>query len=224
MAGGNLPALSVLWLPNDHTSGAVSGAPTPKAQVADNDLALGRVVDQLSHSPYWKDTVVFVTEDDAQNGVDHVDGHRTVGMVISAYNKTGTVDSTLLNQTSMVRTIEQILGLPPINQFDLTAPLMTGLFGDTPDLTPYTVLPNQIPLDQLNGQATQIRGQAQKDAQLSDTLDFHLPDATDPALFNPDHLACDDGQRTVPALRVGKELWEHAATTINGSIVRYISA
>ena len=184
VTGGNLPALSVLWLPNDHTSGAASGAPTPSAQVADNDLALGRVMDRLTHSPYWKDTVVFVTEDDAQNGVDHVDGHRTVGMVLSAYNKTGTVDSTLLNQTSMVRTIEQILGLPPINQFDLTASLMTGLFGDTPDLTPYSVLPNQIPLDQLNGQATQIRGQAQKDAQLSDTLDFHRPDATDPAVLN----------------------------------------
>ena len=184
VAGGNLPALSVVWLPNDHTSGALGGAPTPKAQVADNDLALGRVVDRISHSPYWKDTAIFVTEDDAQNGVDHVDGHRTVGMIISAYNKTGTVDSTLLNQTSMVRTIEQILGLPPMNQFDLTASLMTGLFGDAPDLTPYTVLPNQIPLDQLNGQPNQRVGQGQKDAQLSATLDFHHADATDPAVLN----------------------------------------
>lgn len=195
---GNLPQLSVIWLPDDHTSGTKSGAPTPQAQVADNDLALGRIVDAVSSSPYWQDTAIFVTEDDAQDGVDHVDGHRTVGMVISAYNKQGIVDSTLYNQTSMVRTIEQVLGLPPMNQFDLTAPLMTTLFTDTPDLTPYTVIPNQIPLDTLNGQASALTGQARADALVSDALDFSTADATDPAILNPIIWRATMGDRPYP--------------------------
>jgi len=195
---GDLPQLSVIWLPDDHTSGRKSTAPTPEAQVADNDLALGRIVDRLSHSPYWQDTAVFVTEDDAQDGVDHVDGHRTVGMVISAYGTQGVVDSTLYNQTSMVRTIEQILGLPPMNQFDLTAPLMTTLFTDAPDLTPYTVIPNQIPLDTLNSQASALTGQAREDALVSDTLDFSVPDATDPAILNPIIWRATMGNRPYP--------------------------
>jgi len=194
----DLPQLSVIWLPDDHTSGTKSGAPTPEAQVADNDLAFGRIIDALSHSPYWSDTAVFVTEDDAQNGVDHVDGHRTVGYVVSAYNKQGIVDSTLYNQTSMVRTIEQILGLPPMNQFDLTAPLMTTMFADTPDLTPYTVIPNQIPLDMLNGQASDLKGQALEDAKVSDTLNFGVADATDPAILNPIVWRATMGDRPYP--------------------------
>jgi hypothetical protein len=195
---GDLPQLSAIWLPDDHTSGTRSLGPTPQAQMADNDLALGRIIDALSHSPYWQDTAVFVTEDDAQDGTDHVDGHRTVGMVISAYNKQGIVDSTLYNQTSMVRTMEQILGLPPMNQFDLTAPLMTTLFTNTPDLTPYTVLPNQIPLDALNGQASSLTGQALQDAEVSDTLDFTIPDATDPAVLNPIIWRATMGDRPYP--------------------------
>ncbi|MGI8857019.1 MAG: alkaline phosphatase family protein [Thermomicrobiales bacterium] len=195
---GNLPQLSVIWLPDDHTSGTKSGAPTPEAQVADNDLALGRIVDAVSHSPYWANTAIFVTEDDAQNGVDHVDGHRTVGFGISAYNQQGIVDSTLYNQTSMVRTIEQILGLPPMNQFDLTAPLMTTLFTGTPDLTPYTVMPNQVPLDTLNGQADSLTGQGQDDARVSDTLDFSVPDATDPTVLNPIIWRATMGDRPYP--------------------------
>jgi len=198
VANNNLPQLSVIWLPDDHTSGSQSSAPTPSAQVADNDLALGRIMDSLSHSPYWKDTAVFVTEDDAQNGVDHVDGHRTVGIVASAYNKQGIVDSTLYNQTSMVRTIEQILGLPPMNQFDLTAPLMTTLFADTPDLAPYTAIPNQIPLDTLNSQASALTGQAQQDAIVSDTLNFSVPDATDPTILNPIIWRATMGDRPYP--------------------------
>jgi YVTN family beta-propeller protein len=195
---GDLPQLSVIWLPDDHTSGTKSGAPTPQAQVADNDLALGRIVDAVSHSPYWKDTAIFVTEDDAQDGVDHVDGHRTVGMAISAYNRQGIVDSTLYNQTSMVRTIEQILGLPPMNQFDLTAPPMTTLFAGTPDLTPYTAMPNQIPLDTLNGQAGSLTGQARDDARVSDTLDFTVPDATAPTILNSIIWRATMGDRPYP--------------------------
>ncbi len=208
VADGNLPQLSVIWLPDDHTSGAQSSAPTPSAQVADNDLALGRIMDSLSHSPYWKDTAVFITEDDAQNGVDHVDGHRTVGIVASAYNKQGIVDSTLYNQTSMVRTIEQILGLPPMNQFDLTAPLMTTLFADAPEFAPYTAIPNQIPLDTLNSQASAATGQARADAQLSDTLNFSVPDATDPAILNPIIWRATMGDRPYPHFA-----WEKKAPT-----------
>ncbi len=198
VASGNLPQLSVIWLPDDHTSGKKSSAPTPEAQVADNDLALGRMMDALTHSPYWQDTAVFITEDDAQDGVDHVDGHRTVGMVVSAYDKQGTVDSTLYNQTSMVRTIEQILGLPPMNQFDLTAPLMTTMFGESADLTPYTVIPNQIPLDTLNGQASALTGQAREDAEVSDTFNFSVADATDPAILNPIIWRATMGDRPYP--------------------------
>jgi len=211
VANDNLPQLSVIWLPDDHTSGQKSSAPTPEAQVADNDLALGRIVDTLSHSPYWKDTAVFVTEDDAQNGVDHVDGHRTVGMVISAYDTQGIVDSTLYNQTSMVRTIEQILGLPPMNQFDLTAPLMTTMFTDAPDFAPYTVIPNQIPLDTLNGQASALTGQAREDARVSDTLDFSVPDATDPTILNPIIWRATMGNRPYPHFA-----WEKNKPTDHG--------
>ncbi len=179
----NLPQLEVLWLPTDHTSGVRTGVPTPSAQVADNDLALGRIMDTLSHSPYWKDTVVFVTEDDAQNGTDHVDGHRTVGLVISAYNKAGQVDSTLYNQTSMVRTMEQILGLPPMNQFDLTATPMSDMFTTTPDLTPYTALPNQVPLDQLGGKIV-AGGTTLADVVTSDQMNFAYQDANNEDVLN----------------------------------------
>jgi len=195
---GDLPQLSVMELGNDHTSGTAPGYPTPQAQVADNDLALGRIIDALSHSPYWQDTAVFVTEDDAQDGVDHVDGHRTVGMVISAYNRQGMVDSTLYNQTSMVRTIEQILGLPPMNQFDLTAPLMSTMFTTTLDFTPYTALPNEIPLDTLNPPASTLTGQAQQDAIVSSQLDFSISDATDPGVLNPIIWRATMGDRPYP--------------------------
>lgn len=140
-------------------------------------------MDTLSHSPYWKDTVVFVTEDDAQNGTDHVDGHRTVGLVMSAYNKNGQVNSTLYNQTSMVRTMEQILGVPPMNQFDLTATLMSDVFTTTPDLTPYTALTNEIPLDQLGGQP--IAGSTTlADVVASDQMNFAFQDANNEDVLN----------------------------------------
>jgi YVTN family beta-propeller protein len=149
VANGNLPTLTYIWLCDDHTSGISTGFPTPAAQIADNDLALGRVVDAISHSPYWKDSVIFATEDDAQDGIDHVDGHRTEGFVVSPYVKRGAVDSTTYSQVNMVRTIEQILGLPPMNQHDLNAEPMRSLFTDRPDFTPYNFLPSNIPLNQL---------------------------------------------------------------------------
>ncbi|MBB6733087.1 bifunctional YncE family protein/alkaline phosphatase family protein [Cohnella zeiphila] len=149
---GDLPDLVQMWVMNDHTAGTSTGFPTPQAQVADNDLAVGKIVDLISHSPYWKDSLILVTEDDAQNGVDHVDGHRAPAYVISPWVKRDVVDSHYWTVINMVRTIEQVLGLPAMNQNDAAAVPMSELFTDTPDFTPYDFEPNRIPLDTLNGQ------------------------------------------------------------------------
>jgi YVTN family beta-propeller protein len=147
----DLPALNTMWVTNDHTSGSATGSPTPQAMVADNDLAVGKIVDLISHSPYWKDSVIFVTEDDSQNGLDHVDGHRQPAYVISPWVKRGITNSHYWTVINMVRSIEQILGLPAMNQNDAAAEPMSELFTDKPDFTPYNFVPNQIPLDTLNG-------------------------------------------------------------------------
>lgn len=151
-----LPALELLRFPNDHTSGTRVGQRTPQAYVAENDLAVGAVVDAVSHSPYWKDTLIVVTEDDAQNGPDHVDGHRTTSLIISAYNRHAgvTVDHTLYDTAAMVRTIELVLGLRPLSQYDAQATPMWRLFGATPDLTPYEALPEAIAPTTLNTPAS----------------------------------------------------------------------
>ena len=133
----NFPNFVIMLLPNDHTSGTRPGMPTPQAAVADNDLALGQIVEAISNSKFWKETCILVTEDDPQAGLDHVDGHRTVGMVISPYTKRGEVVSTYYSQINMVRTIENILGLPPMNQLDMTAEAMVDCFTPKPDFTPY---------------------------------------------------------------------------------------
>jgi YVTN family beta-propeller protein len=140
VANNNLPALEFLRLPRDHTQGTTPGKLTPQAQVSDNDWAVGAVVDAISHSKYWADTLIVVTEDDAQNGPDHVDAHRTTSLVISAYNSYRglTVDHTLYDTASMVRTVELVLGLRPLNQYDAQATPMWRLFTSRPDLTPYT--------------------------------------------------------------------------------------
>ncbi|CAL8979940.1 hypothetical protein CELL_03356 [Cellulomonas sp. T2.31MG-18] len=147
---GNLPALNMLWLMNDHTEGTAPGRISPEAHVADNDLAVGRVVDTISHSPYWKSSAIFVIEDDSQNGVDHVDGHRNPTLVVSPYARRGVVVHTYYTQLNVMRTIEQILGLPPMNQEDLTAEPMFDAFTDKPDLTPYTALPSNVSLTETN--------------------------------------------------------------------------
>ncbi len=152
-----LPNLMIMLLPNDHTTGTRPHLPTPEAAVADNDLALGRVVEAVSHSKFWPDTAIFVVQDDPQNGFDHIDGHRTVAMVISPYARRHAVDSTNYNQTSMVRTIELILGLPPMNQLDASATPMIDCFADHADLTPYEAVKNNIPLDRLNPEVAAIR-------------------------------------------------------------------
>lgn len=154
---GKLPNLMIMLLPNDHTTGTRPGTPTPEAAVADNDLALGQVVEAISHSKFWPETAVFVVQDDPQAGFDHIDGHRTVAMAISPYTPRGTLDSTNYNQTSMIRTMELILGLPPMNQLDASASAMTGCFIETPNLAPYTAVKNNIPLDRLNPDLKAIR-------------------------------------------------------------------
>ncbi|MCX6568632.1 MAG: bifunctional YncE family protein/alkaline phosphatase family protein [Candidatus Aminicenantes bacterium] len=147
---GRMPQLIFICLPDDHTSGTSEGSPTPEACAADNDLAFGRIVEAFSHSSFWKETVIFGIEDDPQNGWDHVSGYRTTAYCASPYTKRGAVVSTQYNTTSILRTIEQILGLPPMNQFDATATPMFDCFTGTPDPAPFDAVPNVIPLDRMN--------------------------------------------------------------------------
>jgi YVTN family beta-propeller protein len=139
----NGPAnLNMVWLSSDHTGGTAD----PEAQVADGDLAVGKIVDEISHSQYWKDSVIFVVEDDSQDGADHVDGHRAPIQIISPWARHGVVDSTYYSQITMVRTIEQILGAQPLNEKLAAATPMYGAFTSKPDYTPFTAVPNQVPL------------------------------------------------------------------------------
>jgi DNA-binding beta-propeller fold protein YncE len=147
---GTLPRMMVMSLGEDHTQGTSPGAPTPQACVASNDLALGRLVEGVSKSKVWKETAIFVIEDDAQNGADHVDAHRTIGLVISPYVRRHHLDSTQYGTVSMLRTMELILGLPPLSQFDAAATPMFESFSDKPDLTPYEHLPARINLEAKN--------------------------------------------------------------------------
>jgi len=146
---GTVPALSILWVIDDHTG----GPPTPDAEQADNDLAIGRIIDYISHSNVWSTSAIFLEEDDAQNGVDHVDGHRSPGYIVSPYAvQHGPTDHTYYTQVNMTRTIEQILGLPPMNQFDLVAsPMRTAFVTGQPsedNFKPWAHVKNQVPLDQ----------------------------------------------------------------------------
>jgi YVTN family beta-propeller protein len=181
---GNLPRLVVLLLSSDHTAGTRPGFPTPRAQVADNDLALGRVVEAISKSRYWKESAIFVTEDDAQSGLDHVDGHRTVGLVISPYARRGAVDSTFYTAINMYRTIEQILGLPPTNQFDLAAEPMFTCFTADADFSTYTTLASRIPLDEMNPPLAALKGLERRLAEASMKMDFSEPDAAPDELLD----------------------------------------
>ncbi len=174
---GKLPDLTILWLPCDHTEGARPGFPIPDAMLADNDLAMGRVFEAVSHSAFWKDTCIFAVEDDPQAGFDHVSGYRTTAYVASPYAKRGKTVSTQFNQTSILRTIELMLGLPPMNQMDATATPMFDCFTATPDLTPFDAVPNLIPLDDMNPEPKAISDrQLRKDAQVSARLPFDQPD------------------------------------------------
>jgi YVTN family beta-propeller protein len=154
---GGFPNLSIICLPNDHTSGTSAGTPTPVACVADNDLAFGQIVEAVSKSKFWPETALFAIEDDPQAGWDHISGYRTTAYVVSPYTRRGAVVPTQYNTTSLLRTIEQILGLWPMNQFDGTATPMFDCFTDTADFTPFTAVPNKVRLDELNPPAQALK-------------------------------------------------------------------
>jgi YVTN family beta-propeller protein len=172
---GEMPRLQILRLPNDHTHGVTAGRRTPTAYVADNDVALGQVVEAVSRSRFWPSTAIFVVEDDAQNGPDHVDAHRTVALVISPYSRGRTVDSTLYSTSSMLRTMELILGLQPMTQFDAAATPMFNSFTPKADTRPFVALPANVDLDATNSLAA-----------WGAELKFNLAkeDAADDLLFN----------------------------------------
>lgn len=176
VAAGKMPALQILHLPSDHTSGARPGQMTPRAHMADNDLALGRIVEALSASPFWKNTVIFALEDDSQAGPDHVDSHRSVMLAISAFNKGG-VSHRFVNTTDVLATIEEILHLGNLSQFDHYGRPLREIFGTEADLAPYRPLVPPVPLDELNP----TTGAA---AQASAKLDLETVDASDDDLFN----------------------------------------
>lgn len=180
-----MPQLQFLWLPNDHTAGSRPGHPTPRAYMADNDLALGRIIEALSESRFWKDTVVFVLEDDAQAGPDHVDSHRSVLLVISPYNRPGVIHR-FVNTTDVLATIEQILDLRAMSQFDHFGRVLNDLFADTPDLTPVKALPSSVPWTEQNPAATASpAGMARNDlGETADGLDLGAVDSADDDLFN----------------------------------------
>ncbi|HEY0693243.1 MAG TPA: bifunctional YncE family protein/alkaline phosphatase family protein [Kribbella sp.] len=162
VANGQMPTMEFVRLPNDHTVGTTPGKQTPKAAVADNDLAVGRIVDAVSHSRYWKDTAIFITEDDAQNGPDHVDAHRTVALVVSPYTQTGKVDSTLYSTVSMMRTMELLAGVGPLTQFDAKATPMTASFTTKPNYKPYAAITPAQSLDELNTATSPMAAQSAK--------------------------------------------------------------
>ncbi len=177
-----MPDLCILILPTDHTSGTDPGMPTPRACQADNDLALGRIVEGISHSQFWKDTLILVVEDDSQAAVDHVDGHRMPAQCISAYSRRDAVVSELYNHTSVIRTIELALGIPAMNRFDRTATSMKDCFTLTPDLKPYTHIDANIALSELNPAVSALRGESRRLAHACAQLDWSGLDRADPLI------------------------------------------
>jgi DNA-binding beta-propeller fold protein YncE len=173
---GEMPQLEILHLPNDHTAGGHAGFHTPKALMADNDLALGRIVEALSKSPFWKDTVMFVLEDDSQAGPDHVDSHRSPALIISAYNRGGTIHR-FANTTDVIAAMEDILKLDRMSKFDYFSRSLADVFSDSPDLTPYSALTPQHDMNEMNPKQTAA-------AQMSEGLDFSKPDRIEDDLFN----------------------------------------
>ncbi|MGI8612738.1 MAG: bifunctional YncE family protein/alkaline phosphatase family protein, partial [Nocardioidaceae bacterium] len=168
-----LPSVELVRLPNDHTTGTLPGTPTPRSYVGDNDWALGRLVDEVSHSRYWKSTAIFVVEDDAQNGPDHVDAHRTLAQVISPYTQTGRVDSTFYSTVSMLRTIELFVGIGPMTQFDAAATPMLNAFAPQPNAAPYdAVKPASISPVRYNTASSPMAGASKRqDLTQEDRID-----------------------------------------------------
>jgi YVTN family beta-propeller protein len=193
-----LPALEIVYLPGDHTSGARAGKRTPRAYMADNDLALGRIVSAVSKTPYWRDTAIFVIEDDAQDGPDHVDSHRSVMLAISAYNRAG-AQHRFTNTTDVLATVEQILGLEPMSQFDTYGRPLSDVFASTPDLTPYDPIVPAVSMRELNPPGTAA-------AKTSASLDWSSPDAADETTVNRILWAAAKGDVPYPERRHGSTL------------------
>jgi hypothetical protein len=194
-----LPAFVLLYLPDDHTHGATPGKPRPAASVADNDLAVGRVVEAVSHSPYWDDTAIFILEDDAQDGADHVDAHRSIAFVISKYSPGSAdhpfVDHHFYTTVNLIHTIETLLGLPPMNQNDGYAPLMVPLFSGAGTQPPFTAnwrnRDNRL-IYQMNPAKGQGAGESAK-------MDFSRPDVANPAVLNAILWRDRKGDQPMPA-------------------------
>lgn len=182
---GEFPRLTIICLPNDHTSGTAEGAPTPEACMADGDLALGRIVEGLSRSRFWPRMAVLVIEDDPQAGWDHVSGYRTTAFIASPFARRGVTVSKQYNTTSILRTIEQILGLPPMNQFDASASPMFECFTDTPELTPFAARPSNVALDRMNPpEEAHVDPVLRDDALASAALDLSAMDLAPEDLLN----------------------------------------
>ena len=177
-----MPSLSIMQFPQDHTNGLAANKPTPQFCVADNDYALGRLVEAVSTSPYWRDTAIFVVEDDAQDGPDHVDCHRSVALVISAYNRAGALVHEFHNTVSLVRTIELLLGFGPLNQLDAAA-TPVDLFRAEPDLRPYKAVLPDVSLDNLITPRASDAASAHW-MRLTAEQDLSHPDAADPRVLN----------------------------------------
>ncbi len=177
LALNRVARLNTIRLGNDHTSGMRKGSYSPEAAVADNDLAVGRLIEHLSHSSLWKESVVFVLEDDAQNGPDHVDAHRSIAFLAGPYVRRNYVDHTMYSTAAMLRTIELILGLPPMSQYDAGATPMWRCFTARPDLTPFTARENQIPIDTRNAALDDL-------SRISETFNLAQLDAVPERLFN----------------------------------------
>ncbi len=189
---GRFPSLVIMWLPRDHTYGRRAGKPTPRAMVADNDLALGQIVERLSRSPFWASLAVFVLEDDAQAGPDHVDAHRSVLLVASPYARRSVVDSTFYTTSSVVRTIGLLLGLPPLSEYDAAATPLGNAFTQRADTTPYTHVPNLWAFDELNPRAFRSTIPA---------ADFAAADRADAAALNREIWTSVHPTERVPAPR-----------------------
>jgi YVTN family beta-propeller protein len=172
---GEMQQLTVLTLTSDHTNGTAPGSPTPRAMVADDDLALGRIVEGISKSKFWASSLILVVEDDAQNGLDHVDGHRTVALAIGPHVRKG-VDSNFYDHSSMIRTIQDVFRIAPQTRFVAAARAMTSVFTPTADTTPYQVIPNNIPLDEMNPQMRGLAGRQKWAAEQSLAMNWKDPD------------------------------------------------
>lgn len=203
---GNLPEFIIIYLPNDHTNGYSQNVPTPRAYVADNDLATGRVVDALSRSSFWKDMAVFINEDDPASGTDHVDGHRSFCLLAGPYVKRDAVISTFYNQSSVLHTICQIFGVQPMNQLVALAPIMTECFQDVPNYQIYTHLVPEVAINEMNPDKKNMKSKAEaRLAPKTEKLDFSKPDLIDKdaLLFSKYVWATIHGDKPFPSQYFG---------------------